>query len=537
MARSSTMLQTRMSRVDLTMTDACDRDSAADPTIQYEEDLGQFQNRVRVLAEVVNDADEISLISTLFRKRGWLVRAPRDGEVHSCPQQNRTWLIIEVRFPGSTKSAAKQAAKRIQLTAAEFRLGLWVRLVQVINFPHEQDAPYYIDAAAPDWLARHSMMARVLRPFGVPRTTGLLMAPPGLQESAIRERLAAADLGLPFDPGRQSIRPVLNWSLLDDPAMADAMPPHPARLVAAGAVGVAACGLGAGWSSGAWKAIPLLAGITLITVLVAGMSHGQSLRQRAAKAFPPTLLFAGCVFLASNTPHHDPALLVATCVGLGVLYLVARGILLALRDSWFTRQASWGIPFAITLLAPLALYLGGAYDTQYLTGEFGIPSDAASVSDFYRLAIAARSVLIGLGCVLVTVAIIGWGRYFHALSDSDRWMPLLTAALTLVVYLLATLSSGLVAVDGAANAAMAAAHAGRRPANYFGIQGTLECLKPVIPAVPVYNAPLPTGRPLLSFGTTSNWLWVWDPVSGRSIGVPLDDVAVTPATGVPAHCQ
>ncbi len=70
-----------------------------------------------------------------------------------------------------------------------------------------------------------------------------------------------------------------------------------------------------------------------------------------------------------------------------------------------------------------------------------------------------------------------------------------------------------------------------------GIQGTLECLKPVIPAVSVYNAPLPTGRPLLSFGTTGNWLWVWDPVSGRSIGVPLDDVAVTPATGVPAHCQ
>lgn len=178
MARSSTMLRTHMSRVDLTMTDACDRGSAADPTIQYDGDLGQFRNRVRVLAEVVNDADEISLISTLFRKCGWLVRAPRDGEVHSCPQQNRTWLIIEVRFPGSTRSAAKQAAKRIQLTAAEFRLGLWVRLVQVVDFPHEQDAPYYIDAAVPDWLARHSMLARVLRLFGVPRTTGLLTGTP-----------------------------------------------------------------------------------------------------------------------------------------------------------------------------------------------------------------------------------------------------------------------------------------------------------------------------------------------------------------------
>ena len=494
------------------------------------EDPGQaikpFRNRVRVLAEVINDGDELALVYKVCQARGWPVRPPRDREVRGYPKQGRIWLVIEVRFPGSVRSGIREAVKRLNHVADQFHLGLWVRFAQVIEFPQERYYPYYIDQTRRKWEAG----------FRKPRTTAMLLLGSIAGEKTVREQLALINPGEPFNPERQSIRPALAWSMLDDPPDDANGSPRRVVLVAAGGAVIAVCGFAAGFADGAWWVIPVLAGLMVTALLVWFLSRDKPWRDRLLKAVPFAIVLASGAYGASQTPHHDPRILVATGAGLGLAFLVGRGILLALRDSWFTRQASWVIPFTLTALAPLALSLGGLYDEQYLDSTFGIPSDSISIPTIYRIAIAGRSALIGLGFTAIFVAIIGYSRYFHQLSGDSRWMPLLYSTLTLTVYLLASLTIGLAAVADAAGEAAAAASAGRQPGRYFGIQGVLECIRPVTSTIPVYDAPLPTRRPVLSFGTAGDSLWLWDPVTRRAIEVPLDDVTATPATGTPARC-
>jgi hypothetical protein len=490
------------------------------------EALKPSRNRVLVLAEVVNTADELALVSKVCRTRGWTARPPQDGEVSGYPEQGRTWLVIEVRFPGSTRSAVKQAVKRIEDVTEQFQLGLWVRFAQIVDFPKERWNLYYINQAEPKRLAA----------FRTARTTGMIILGTRMGEQAVRDRLALINLGEPFDAARHSIRPALSWSILDDPTGAPTDAAKRTLMVVAGAGGVAVCGFAAGLASGAWRVIPVLAGLSVSALLVGFLSGDQSRRQRLARVVPFGIVLGASAVLAILTPHKDVRLLVAAAAGLGAAVLVGRGVLLAVRDSWLTKQASWIIPFVLTALAPLALSLGGIYDDQYLDSRFGIPSNSISIPAIYRIAIAGRPVLIGLCFTTIFVGVIGYFRYFHQFSDGSRWMPLLSSSVTLGIYLLASLSIGLTAAAHAADSAAAAARAGRQPGAYFGIVGVLDCIRPVADVIPVYNAPLPTGRPLLSFGTATTSLWLWDPGTERAIEVPLGDVVVTPATGTPARC-
>ncbi len=431
-----------------------------------------------------------------------------------------------MRFPGSLRSGVREAVKRLNHVANQFHLGLWVRFAQIIEFRQERPHAYFIDQTRPKWQAA----------FRRPRTTAMLVLGSIAEEKTVRERLALINVGEPFDPARQSIRPALAWSMLDEPPGDAVGSARRVGLVAAGGAAVAACGFTAGFADGAWRAIAVLAGLTVTALLVWLVSGDRSWRGRLGKAVPFAIVLAGCAYGTSQTPRHDPRILVATGAGLGLAFLVGRGVVLALRDSWLTRQASWIVPFVLTALTPLALSLGGLYDEQYLDSTFGIPSGTVAIPAIYRIAIAGRSALIGLGCTVIFVAIIGYSRYLHQRSGEARWMPLLYSTLTLTVYLLASLTIGLTVVADAASEAAATASAGRQPGGYFDLQGVLECVRPVTSTIPVYNGPLPTGRPVLSFGTDGDSLWLWDPVTRRAIEVPLDDVTATPAPGTPARC-
>jgi hypothetical protein len=187
-------------------------------------------------------------------------------------------------------------------------------------------------------------------------------------------------------------------------------------------------------------------------------------------------------------------------------------------------------------LVPVLLALGGVFDDEYLTYGFGIPPETVSVPGVLRLGIALKSVLLALMLMYVTAGIVGWLRYFHLFDEVTRAPLAVILAGLSVLYLLASITAGQSFVDGAAREAAEQARSGRSPTEYFGLQGTMQCVRPVSPSIPVYNGPLPSRRPLLSFGTTTTELWVWDPASRRAIGVPLQDVTTTPAVGTPAHC-
>ena len=489
---------------------------------------------MRVLIEVLDDEDEIELAKSVFKEQGWGVRAPRSSEVRVVRPKGRSWLLLEVRLPGFPGSAAKAATRRVDHAIKRFRLAAWVRRAQIVVIPRERDNDYYLTEAPPRWLARRPRLAQAARRIGIPSTTGILRLNASIPAAEVRPKLALLNLGQPLDVSQVSVRAAVPGVSRDGTPVAAEQPSRQSvALTVTAALIAAVCGVWAGWARGPWIAAPLLAGAAMLWPALAARQN-QSVRQRLPLVtIVIAMMLVGGDTLGRNT-HGSPRLLVIFIAGFGLAAFIARGLVLAVRDSWLARQVAWVIPFALSVLAPFALWLGGTYDAEYL-GWFGIPSGAVTAPTIYRLAIATFSAFLGLGFVLFFVALIGWYRYMNW-SDYTRWLPLMSLAALSAIYILTAITIGLGTVDGAAADSASAARAGRQPAGYFGIQGGLVCVRPVTAMIPVYDGPLPSRRPLLSFGTTSDQLWLWDPVSGRSIGVPLADVIVVRATGTPARC-
>ena len=496
----------------------------------------QFRHRVHVLTEVIDDADEIELITTVFQRRGWVVRGARSGEACGYPAMNRTWLVVEVRFNGYPRTAPKVAAKQIEEVAEKLKLGVWVRYAEIISFSREPGKTYYIDENPAPWLSGCRLLSRALRLAGVPRTIGLIRLPTSAKESDARDELARFNLGRPFDASRNSVRPEIpdlpqtaRRATLPEP------PGWPIRLAAAaGMVLAVVCGVAAVWAPGAWKAIPVVIGLATTVPGARWMSADRTLALRIGGGFAlaGSAMFLGVIYGSAVKP--------SAIIGSGLiavaLILIGMGVILALRDSGVAGQLWWLLPLAVTVLAPVVLALGGTFDAEYLNGGFGISADTVSAPAVMRLAIAGSSILIGLSAVLVLVAVIGWVRYFHGLDDVTRPLLVLGVICVAITYLLSSVSWGISQADAAARTAAAQARAGRQPAAYFGLRGVLECVQPTTSPLPVYNGPLPVERPVLSFGTTGTQLWVWDPRTARAISVPLQDIAAIPATGTPARC-
>jgi hypothetical protein len=287
-----------------------------------------------------------------------------------------------------------------------------------------------------------------------------------------------------------------------------------------------------------WRVLLVLLGIALGPLI--GWAWARYWR------FPWWLVVPGFGFSVSFTvlglvlglqaPNHKPLSLVVVLPVLAALGVVGIGALFGFRESGLARERSWLLPLAVTALVPVLLALGGVFDDEYLSHSFGIPAGAVSVPGVLRLAIILKPLFLVLTFMYAVAGIAGWVRYFHGFDELTRGPLVVTLAGLSVVFLVASVAAGKVFVDGAAHDAAVQARAGRSPHEYFGLQGTMQCVRPVNPSIPVYNGPLPSGRPVLSFGTTTTELWVWDPASGRTIGVPLQDVTTTRAVGTPAHC-
>jgi hypothetical protein len=521
-ARSSTPQRTRGSNIDTLL-----------PQVEL------FAHRVRVLTEVVDDADEIALVTATFRKMGWVVRSANSSEVHGYPAKSRTWLVVEVRFNGYSRTAPRVAVKRIDEITERLQLRLCVRYAESIRFAPQPEKTYYIDETPARGLTRRWLPSRTLQLAGIPRITGLIRIPADNQKVDVRGELARYDLGNPFDPSRNSVRPALP-EIPEEAHRAipsEAPSAHIRLMGVAGLVLSVLFGVTAIWVSGAWKAFPVAAGVAMTGPIARTVPCNQPLIRRLSIGFAwaATLTLCG-VILESQIPDRRPLEFLYVIGATLLAFFTGHGTFLALRGSGIARHVSWLLPLTVTALIPFLLGLGGMFDTEYLTYDFGIPASSVSVPTFLRLAVAGRSILIGLAVALLLVAIIGWVRYFHGFDTLTRGPLLLMATAVGALYLLASIGSGLSSVDTAAHRAAALARAGRQPTAYFGLQPVLECLRPVSPTAPVYNGPVPVSRPVLSFGASGTQLWIWNPTSEQSISVPLQDIIAIPANGTPAHC-
>jgi hypothetical protein len=139
--------------------------------------------------------------------------------------------------------------------------------------------------------------------------------------------------------------------------------------------------------------------------------------------------------------------------------------------------------------------------------------------------------------VALCTATGGWLRHLHITGGEHRHSVLAALSIVTLSFTVAGISFGVgKAADAADRAQTAAAH-GRAPAAYFGLEGTLVCVRPV-PAdqqVPVDNGPVPTDHPVLSFGASGDWIHLWDPSrraaspDRRSFAVRREDVQLLPA--------
>lgn len=165
---------------------------------------------------------------------------------------------------------------------------------------------------------------------------------------------------------------------------------------------------------------------------------------------------------------------------------------------------------------------------MYLKAGFGVPSDAITVSVYWSYAASLKPTGIALGLAAVVLAIAGWLRHYHQWVHA-RGMVRIGVPLMSLFVIGISLTAGLVGAEAAANRARVAAASGENPAAYYGVQGRLVCVKPVSKGIPVFNGPLANRRSLLTFGTSGDRVWLWDPRRDQSLSVRLEDVVVTEA--------
>lgn len=165
---------------------------------------------------------------------------------------------------------------------------------------------------------------------------------------------------------------------------------------------------------------------------------------------------------------------------------------------------------------------------MYLKAGFGVPSEAIQVSVYWSYAASLKPIGIALGLAVVVLAVAGWMRHYHQWVHA-RGMVRIGVPLMSLFVIGISLTAGLLGAETAANRARTAAASGETPAAYYGVQGSLVCVKPVSKDIPVFNGPLAATRPLLTFGTSGDRVWLWDPRRDEALSVRLEDVVVTEA--------
>lgn len=413
-----------------------------------------------------------------------------------------------------------------------------------MEHPRPATTTYNVHRVLPSWGGRLTWlgMADEQRAVTVP-------AGPESRESA-RTELASRTLGgRPFDPAAHGLRV---------PGHSDANPPvgespHERRVrwawVTAGAVGIVlavVCGMYVVWADGWWRLLPALlstaGALPLGRMAKETRDRGRPVQWAAGLAGTSAMAAFGAL-VGTDT---EPGTLWAVVLVMAVVAFTGAGTVLALRRTIFTRHAAWLLPLSVPVVWSMVNWLGGQMHSEYLD-RFDIRADAVPTPRLGTYLAAGEPMGLALGSMLFFLAVVGWLRHFHLGRDSgNRFFAVLLATLLIVSYALGAILLGTSqAAKAAGRAAENAARDGAAPDAYFGIYGHFMCLRPVDPATPlaVENGPAPTAYPVLSFGTSGDWIWLWDPRRGsgtalqESFAVRREDVQLLPAKNPETkHC-
>ncbi|WP_328871307.1 hypothetical protein OHT76_14925 [Streptomyces sp. NBC_00287] len=479
---------------------------------------------------MVDQPDEVAYVTGLFEERRWAVRPAEESAV-----AHRTTLVVEVRLHGARFGALRTATMEVERLVRQAELGAWVRDAALVEHPRPATTTYNVHRVQPTW-------RRLLIWLGLTDEQRAVTVPAGPEsQQAARTELSARTLGgRDFDPAAHGLRV---------PGYSDANPPldetpHERRVrlawVAAGAVGIVlavGCGMYVMWADGWWKLLPAL--LSAAGALPLGRAaketrdRGRPVQWAAGVAGTSALAAFGAL-VGRDT---EPQVLWAALLVLALAAFTGAGSVLAVRRTVFTRHAAWLLPLSVPVVWSMVHWLGGQMHSAYLD-RFDIRADAVPTGRLGTYLVAAEPMGLALGSALFFLAIVGWLRHLHLGRDSgNRFFAAVLATLLAVVYALTAVGLGTSkAASAAGRAAENAARVGDEPPAYFGIYGHFMCLRPVAEDAPlaVYNGPAPTDHPVLSFGTTGDWIWLWDPARENgliqeSFAVRREDVQLIPA--------
>lgn len=510
-----------------------------------------FNRRIEVLVAVVDSPDETSLAAQLLEGRGWSVRPwrPRDDNTDaSVLGSGRVGLLVEVRLHGARFGAVQAAVSEIENLARRHQAGMWVLDAVLIehDLAHDFRSVFHAHRRLPEAStpsgsrSPRAWIAALRTSLGLISTVRILKQTRRPSVEALEQRLEGGALtGRPYDPLNLQLRAPMGMQGRDP----DEPPPVPvsawrlAGPVLTGLVLAVACGIAAAATNGLFMLVPLLVACALVWPVGHELTNRREEQPRAVTlawgtaAVAPMTLAGVLLTLTMPGPPAQVARVTAYAVlGVALCALILYGLGYALVHSWFSRNANWAVPALVPALALSLPWFGGLLHTMYLKAGFGIPSDAVQVSVYWTYAASLKPVGIALGLSAVVLAIAGWMRHYHQWVHA-RGMVRIGVPLMSVFVIGISLTAGLVGAEAAANRARAAAASGKAPSAYYGAQGQLVCVKPVSKEIPVFNGPLATTLPLLTFGTSGDRVWLWDSRRDESLSVRLEDVVVSEAGG------
>lgn len=492
-----------------------------------------FTVRVRALVEVADRADEVAKACRVLEENGWSVREATPEE-RTGVVDDRAALVVDGQLYGARWRAERAAEATLARLAARHTLALVVRDAVLVTVEEEPRIDYRVVEAPVRSGRVRGVLSHVWVQCGGRSLHRLVKVPAGATREDIERELAARSLSdRRLDPGAYELVPT-------PPADAEEAARRTPRTLKGGRQVVAVAGMLApaaggcltyGW--GRPVALVLLAPAMVIGALAFASSDRS--RPPAVRVVLSIVLSGAFVFfgrvLGDALFGEDGS---TTAVGAVFIVFTAPGVYFALRGSWVARHAT----LLVTLAAPVAWaairWLGRFMQSAYLE-TFGIPSDAVrATADFWHYAAVAEPVLTALGSVLLCTAVYGWLRHVHVTVSSNRFFVLTMTVLVALLYALTAISVGLAEAETAAARAAVQASEGKDPAPYFGLEGALMCVRLVKnEPLAVENGPATTDRPVLSFGASGDWIWLWDPGRDdprKAFAVPRSDVQLLAPT-------
>ncbi|RMI43406.1 hypothetical protein EBN88_07180 [Streptomyces triticirhizae] len=489
-----------------------------------------YSRRVAVLAEVLDRPAELDAIRERLAALDWPVRDP-DPDERPPHRPGRRHLIVEVRLRRAAWRAEKAAEESLNELASRHGLALWVRESRQLTHERGRWRRYRVVPRQPEGASALERRWNHLRALaGVSERR--VWAPATMTRQEISDWLATHQLaGHRYAEATHRIVPA-------PPERADDVPePLPLERVIVGAVALVAaafCGYAMPGLSGAGYAVPAL----LVPAAALAIAFATRWEPLAVRLTMPVVLAAGVFALgwqaSAALPSWSPSNAVLSLLVAVLALGLAPGIHHAFRGTWLSRNGPLVLTIALPSSGVLIALLGRLIQTSYLE-QFGIPrGEVRTQSELWEYFAAGKPLGLALGLCLLILGVVGWIRHFFS---APAFLAVPVTVTLCVVYALTAVVLAAEGAGAAAEQAKADFRAGRTPASYFGLHPSIMCVRPTGEGpVAVENGPVPTDRPVLSFGASGTWIWLWDAqrdgdaTTWRTFAARREDIQLTAPT-------